>query len=349
MSELKLLVVGAGRRVVEDVLPVLDTLAGSVSLTGILARTSRTEELAGKMRTITALDEALAAGLHHEADLVYVVVAKGAVPGVLTALASAGAPSFGLLLETPGLLLKHLGHLRKLSPFGSVIMAEDCVALPWVSLVKRAVAEGPLGPLKEVVLDRSAWRYHGVALLKALLDAPITSARRRSSNNEGGDEGARVELRVRGGGRGLMIEPRDYATGHVVLVGRDGTASDAPERVPGAVPLAMEPAEDGSVDLVLGPQRETLAPEEAALVGEIRAGDRVTAHMHGLKRVGLRRLLMDRAAGRPGYPLSEGLDDMAVDAVLEKAGRWLATPLTSLRSPLARSLAGLALRPLARG
>jgi hypothetical protein len=345
VSELKLLVVGAGRRVVEDVLPVLDTLAGTVSLTGILARTSRTEELAGRPRTVTALDEALAAGLHQEADVVYVVVAKGAVPGVLGKLASAGAPSFGLLLETPGLLLKHLGHLRKLSPFPSVIMAEDCVALPWVSLVKRAVAEGPLGPLQEVVLDRSAWRYHGVALLKALLDAPITSARRRST----GGENARVDLRVRGGGRGLLIEPRDYATGHVVLVGRDGTASDAPERVPGALPLAMEPAADGSVDLVLGPQRETLSPEEAALVGDVAAGDRVTAHMHGLKRVGLRRLLMDRAAGRPGYPLSEGLDDMAVDAVLEKAGRWLATPITSLRSPLARSLAGLALRPLARG
>ncbi|RKY20154.1 MAG: hypothetical protein DRQ55_08590 [Planctomycetota bacterium] len=345
MTALKLLLIGAGRRVVEDVLPVVDSLNDSVQLLGIAARSTRSQELAGRARHVTALDEVLSSGLHHEADVVYVVVAKGAVPGVLGRLASSGPPRFALLLETPGLLLKHLGYLRRTALFPTVEVAEDCAALPWVDLVRRAASDGPLGPLHDVLLDRSAWRYHGVALLKALLDAPLRSGRRRPRP----DGGARVELRFVGGARGVLIEPRDYASGHVVISGRDGVASDAPERVPGALPLQLDRGADGQLCLRLGDLIEPLQPQELALLGPAAPGQRVTQHMHGLKRVGLRRLLAARAGGTPCYSLAEGLDDMAVDAVLEKLGFWWSTPLSSMRSPLARGLASLALRPLARG
>lgn len=345
MKPLRLLVVGAGRRVVEDVLPVVDALPGVIELVGVAARSARRQELAGRERDVLAFSDAVADGTLARCDLVYVVVAKPAVPGVVMRLAGAGAPRFGLLLETPGLIFKHLGHLRRFAAFPAVSMAEDSVTLPWVTLARRAATDDVLGPLREVRLEHAAWRYHGMALLKALFDAPVRSGRRRAL--PGG--GAEVELRFVGGGRGLVLEPRDYATGRVVLVGERATASDAPDAVPGSLPLVLESDGAGGARVRLGPLEERLPPAEVALLdpGDLDGGS-VIAPMHALKRVGLARMLTDLAAGRPGYPLVEGLDDMAIDWTLEKAGRWLATPFTSLRSPLGRALTGTLLRPLAR-
>ena len=59
-----------------------------------------------------------------------------------------------------------------------------------------------------------------------------------------------------------------------------------------------------------------------------------------MKRIGLLRLFRGLAEGRPGYPLTSGLDDMLVDYHLEKLGRYVANPLTS---------AGGALRPVIEG
>lgn len=343
MSAGRLIVVGAGRRVQEDVLPVVHSLP-QLQLLALAARSSRTLETDRGPVSVTALDEVLGSGLLSEADLVYLVVGKPAVPGVLARLLAAGTPRYRLVLETPGLLLKHLGHLSLVAAFPDVSMAEDMVALPWVELVRRAAAEGPLGPLREVVLDRSAYRYHGVALLKALFAQPVRSGRRRAVS--GG--GALVKLRFAGGGRGVLIEPRDYAEGHITITGAGGVASDAPDRVQGAHALELLSDGAGGVRLTLAGLEDRLGRAEAGLLGPVLPGERVTARMHGLKRVGLRRLLAALADGRDGYPLAEGLDDMAVDAVLEKTGRWLGTPLTSLTSPFARALAGTLLRPLAR-
>ena len=44
------------------------------------------------------------------------------------------------------------------------------------------------------------------------------------------------------------------------------------------------------------------------------------------------------SAGRGGYPVREGLDDMLIDYALLKFGRWISTPLTSVHSAPARAL-----------
>jgi hypothetical protein len=57
-----------------------------------------------------------------------------------------------------------------------------------------------------------------------------------------------------------------------------------------------------------------------------------------MKKVGFLRLLREIAAGRGAYPLADGLDDMVADYWLEKTRRYWATPLTSVRSALARGI-----------
>ncbi|MBI5434574.1 MAG: hypothetical protein HZA52_17215 [Planctomycetes bacterium] len=64
----------------------------------------------------------------------------------------------------------------------------------------------------------------------------------------------------------------------------------------------------------------------------------VTARMESMKRVGFLRLLESIDSGDGGYPLASGLDDMLVDYLLEKTGRWSSNALVSIDSSLARSL-----------
>ena len=344
MSTLKLAVIGAGKRVQSDVLPVLATLSEQVELVAVGARSTRTVDFAGRPLPITALDELIADGTLAACDVVYVVVAKGSVPAVVARLAAGGVTAPTLLLETPGLLLKHLGHLGKLAPFERVAMAEDCSRLPWLDVVSAAEADGTLGPLQHVLLDRSAWRYHGMALMKALFGrASVRWARR-----VGRGDGARVEVHYSGGRSGVMVETRDYDAGHLVLTGAHGVVSDAPELVPDATALQLVPGDWESLELHLGDHVSVLPAEEAGLLSGFQSGDRVTAHTHGMKRIGLRRLLLTLAAGGDAWPLSEGLDDMLVDALLEKARVYLGTPATAMTSPLGRALVSTLMRPLAR-
>jgi hypothetical protein len=59
--------------------------------------------------------------------------------------------------------------------------------------------------------------------------------------------------------------------------------------------------------------------------------------MDDLKRVGLARMLQAIHAGRGGYELLDGLDDMVVDTACERLGQYRATPLTSVHSAFARA------------
>jgi len=350
----RVIVVGAGKRVQTDVLPVLERMACEYELAGVFARGGGTiRSRTGADHRTRALDELTADELLR-CDLVYLAVSKGAVPDVLAALARHDVSRTDLLVETPVLLLKHLRHAARLAAFRNTWVAEDCSTLPWLGLVQQA-ARGPLGELREVICDRSAYRYHGLALIKTLLGSRAVLSARRARLGEGA---TRVDLRLAGGGRGVMIEPRDYPHGVLTLVGASASASDGPGAAGGAgaagaagAPLRLEPVVGPGgfcAGFRLGDLRGEIDDDEAALIGPLRAGESVTARMEDMKRAGLLRLLRAVHAGRGGYPLEEGLDDMAVDFLLEKAGRFRATALTSVKSPLGRSLLG-AVGSLARG
>ena len=365
----RVLVVGAGGRVQEDVLPALWALEDRYRVVDVFARSRRPLEVAGRSletrdaRTITQDDL-------DGADLVYVAVSKGAVPGVLRRLAELDRSATDLLLDTPVLLFKHLGALRHLEGWRRVGVAEDCAWLPWLDTLRLA-REDWLGPLRHATFDRSAYRYHGFALLKTLFDgATVRSARRRRV--EGGQ---RLELTLSGGRQGVIVEPRDYARGSFELVGEGGvvTDGDAPEagagadapRSWGAVPAVggeappaggtrverlefVRDAEGGVTGFRIGAHETALDLREQALLGPVPAGARVTAATDALKRVGLLRLLQGLHEGREAWPLEEGLDDMLVDWSLERAGRYLATPLTSLRTRSGRAVLSRALGAVVR-
>ena len=364
---IRVLVIGSGQRVREAALPALLSRPEAFTLAGVRSRKAKTIETvaptadggtAARTVEVDALDAdgGLAAAVEH-ADLVYVCVAKGAVPGVLARLADAtrgtGHPH-DLLIDTPVLLFKHLAARRHFGAFARVWVAEDMWTLPWVETVTCARDELGLGAPRHLVLDRSAYAYHGLALAKTLLDDwRLTRVRRRSTGvvppgeDKAGEPAFERDLVFAGGGTCHVTEPRDYGLGRFRLECAGGTLVDRASTGEGHVlePLVEPVGEGGGLRWTgfrIGAVETRLAPHEVTLLGELapREDDGVIARMDALKRVGFARLFDRIAAGEGAYPLEEGLDDMWVDYALEKLGRWRATPLTSVRSGLARGLFG---------
>jgi hypothetical protein len=336
VSARSVLVVGAGRRVLETALPALCAMEPAMRVERVLARRARTIRAAERDWEVEPLEalEALPPGA-----LVYMAVGKDAVPGVLRRLAGLGADGADLLIDTPVVRFKHLRHARVVSAFREAWVSEDCATLPWIPLLREAVDAGAIGRPVRLVFDRSAYAYHGVATAKAVLGSNVvTSGRRRRTG-----EGAVRELRLAGGLACEIREPRDYTVGSWRLEGTEGAVTD---RSTGGGELVLEPVVrgDACAGFRVGERTLELDDAEAALTRPWPADATVSSAMDALKRVGFLRLLRSIDAGLGAYPAVEGLDDMVVDYHLEKFGRYLANPFTSYRSPLARALLGLVTR-----
>ena len=349
----RVLVLGAGKRVQTDVLPALAALAGRYALAGLYARSDRVLTVGGHEYPVRAIQDLRADDLR-PGDLVYLAVSKDAVPGALARLVQHDLSAVDLLIDTPVLLFKHVGHAQALSAFRRVWVAEDCATLPWIETV-RAASEGPVGELRELRFDRSAWHYHALALMKTLLGDPrIVRARRRGT----GPKSALVEVELSRGGRATVVEPRDYGAGHFVLTGSRATVTDAapgtagaPAPAPGGGLHRLEMVVSGGLcsGFRIGDVVTRLEPVEQHLLGPASAAHTLTSRTEDLKRIGLYRMLRAIAADGEGYPLEAGLDDMAIDWWLERTGRYRATPFTRVGAAPAKLWMGAMTKVAGRG
>lgn len=355
MSPRRLVVLGAGQRVREAILPAVAALPQRWVVDGVFARSEKTIDARGvsyRTESFDALSKARLDGV----ELVYLCVAKHAVPLVLRRLVECDVGRLQLLVETPVLLFKQLGALTLFDAFAAVHVSEDTSTLPWIETLAAARAAGLLGAPRRVVFEHSAWRYHGLAMTRTVLgcDTIVRAARKGREVDKG-----RVTLHLANGAQGEIIEPRDYSSGHWVLHcalahGRDAgdtddvLVTDAAHGLPGA--LRLQPLIEGGRcrGFRLGEITTELSAAESELLGDVPLDATATALTDRLKAVGLMRLLTALHEGRGGYPLELGLDDMLVDYLLEKCGRWRRTPLTSLRSPVGRAVLPRVLKLLSR-
>ena len=325
------IVVGSGKRVVETALPAMLRCL-ELEVLGVFSRTPKTIEAAGRSFEVEGLD-ALTAERLSAARLVYLVVAKHAVPPVLGRLRSLGVSEVDLLIETPVLLFKHLGHLDLCRAFRNAWVSEDCTTLPWLDAIEGARSAHGLGAVRHVHLERSAYAYHGVALAKHLLGARVL----RGKRTRWPSGLALRELSLQGGLRATAIEPRDYRAGRWWLACEHGAIAD---HALSKEELLLEAVLDGGrcVGFRCGDVTTELDDDERALIGEPSGSSGVSAWMDGGKRVGFLRLLRGIAREDGAYPLDEAVDDAVVDYHLDKLGRYLSNPVTHVRAAPGRLL-----------
>ncbi|MFT7485914.1 MAG: putative dehydrogenase, partial [Candidatus Paceibacteria bacterium] len=221
MTTKRLLVIGSGERVRKAALPVFERSEG-FDIEGIISRTPKTIEADGKEYPVLGLDSLTRERLSG-IDLIYMVVKKGAVPGLLATIAKLGPTHVDLLIETPVMLVRHLGHRKRLDCFRNVWVSEDCETLPCWDAVKGLLASGALGDLRSITLDRSAYAYHGMAMVKSILGGrAIRSAHQTTIQN-----GLRERrITVDNGLSALVVDPRDYSLGTLLFEGTSATLAD---------------------------------------------------------------------------------------------------------------------------
>lgn len=322
-------VIGAGRRVCDDVLPVLAARGAHVA--GVFARSRRVVDVGDQELAVRPLDELRREDVPDDA-IVYVGVSKPAVPDTLAALERLDPARLELVVDTPVFLWKHLAHVRRIDAWRRASVAEDCATLPWVTLLAQE-----LGPARRVVFDRSAYRYHGYAMMRELLGARSVTRARRSAVTTDLGPGTAYDLTFDGGATGRLVEPRDYAAGRWELEAADGrVVVDGPAGEPD--PDVLRPVvRDGlCVGFTLGDAHVDLTDAESRVVGAFADTDTVTSRMDALKRAGLVRMFDAIERGDGGYPLDDALDDMLVDAALEKLGRYRGAGPLSIKTPSGR-------------
>jgi hypothetical protein len=189
-------------------------------------------------------------------------------------------------------------------------IAEDSAYLPWIDTLARAAKNLRL-TIRRVEFRNSAFRYHGVALIKAI-DKALGGA---GGITRGLRWGKRVYFVCTSGLRALVIEPRDYTRGTVRVVG-EGDA--------GETSLAVEAMHQGGhcTGFSVKGVETRLSDVEEALIGPFHDGDTIVTHMRAIKRVGLYRMFRELQQGGRGWTLSDGENDMHIDLALRRIGVW---------------------------
>lgn len=283
----KVVIVGAGNRVIKDVLPTIESLSGTLQIKGIFARHIFTIFGGKKPYDVRPLTE-LSTQFLSDVRFIYIAVPREVLSEVISALPPPH-PEAELIIETPAIFSHRT--LSLLKRYKRVHIAEDSVFLPWLPLLKGI-------SLRYVQCLQSVYRYHGIALLKTLSGGPVRYGFRIGNT-----------LWFKTGSlAATVIEPRDYTKGRLLFDGKE---------------IKLEHFKDRCVGFRLGNKYETITEAESELVGTILETDTIVTKMGELKCIGLRRLLLAAHKGSSTWSLEEAIDDSLVDTQVHRYRMYL--------------------------
>lgn len=339
---MNVLVIGAGHRVKEAILPVLHNRNNDFVLLGIFSRTAKVIEITGSSYSAKKMQE-LNQSIIDQAQLIYVAVDIYATPNVVSKLLEYDVQEKYLLLDTPGFQVQDIRCLDWLKRFNHVWVAEDMITLPWLDTVQKAQDYYKLGEIKEIILDQSGWKYHGIALCKRLLPSYklLESKLTRSSRCEDSKTELEVlSLSFESDKKAKVIIPRDYSKGEITIVFENATIST--ETNENHLILEGIVEDKQCIGFSIGNCKTSLSPHEKQIFGALPPACHnihVVRRMHDCKRVGLSRLLNEIVEGRGAYPLLASQDDLWIGYFLSKSKHWKRNAFNTVDSAIFRFIA----------
>ena len=217
------LLIGAGRRIRNNFIPAFNCLTPQFRIGGVHSRTAANRTTVARSIDAEPVAELTEVSLRRFEIAVVSVTPKNVV-SVLTRLHRHGR-HLGLVMDTPVTSRQHTRVARMLSDFSDTRVAEDFMNFPPFELIRRALADGWIGNVQSIDLYQSAYRYHGLALIRSLCDwREVQSVRRLQQTRRQ----VTVDYVLRGGVKARMGEPYSRAEGQITVVGSSGTISSLP-------------------------------------------------------------------------------------------------------------------------
>jgi len=229
---LRVLLIGAGRRIQNNYLPILHCHKDRFDVRGIHSRTpERLNDVAARwdVPAVTSLGSVDLGNF----DIATVAVPTSQNANVLRQL-QAVADRLHLVIDTPIVAnpREHAEIVPLLARFRSTTVTEDYMNFPPFALLREFVASGRIGEVRSLVLNNTGFLYHGLALIRSFVGfAPVLSATRHQI----GLDSWIVSYAFAGEFRASVVGPyRRHTTGGLTLEGTHGTVTEFPADLDGA-------------------------------------------------------------------------------------------------------------------
>lgn len=236
-----MLLIGCGGYIQQTLLPALKVLAHQFEITGLINRSGQTPAPVQAMFPDLRADTSLDAIDFRQTDIVFVCIPENAVPKLMVKLHRYDTAHLTIMVSTPvlGLRQSHLSPLFK--PFKQVLAFENAFCLPPFLLAKQLIDQGKIGQPKKLNLFHSGFRYHGLALVRFLLDGAYPLYSRALSFGQYSE----YHFKFRRGCYATMVEPRDYAVGSFMLAGNQGIICDYALKAKNSFEIGYQQNADG--------------------------------------------------------------------------------------------------------
>ncbi len=308
-----IIVIGAGKRVQSDVLPAIEA-TGKFNISGVYAQTSRSIYLLGKqyeVESLNSLDNQSIERLKY----IYIAVPSPYVSDIFRFLSKFNTKNIILIVDTPVFPWKYRKNKKYFDNFAKVVVAEDIVYLPWINPVRGLLG----GEISELIFNNSAYRYHGVALIKALIgSSKISKATLKKTK---GKEIVEFEIKNEGKTTNVkIIEPRDYNKGNFIISGPLGSITDDLS----ADSQKVRPMISGGycTGLDIAGKHIDFTSTQRELIGLVSENSTITSLTLELKRLGLVTLLSELVDNpRSARDVKEALHDARLDEMVHRFGR----------------------------
>jgi hypothetical protein len=222
----RVLLVGAGRRIQNNFLPVLACLADAFEVRGIHSRTPAALARVADHWRVPAI------GGLAETDLARFDVAVVSVPtpqnGNVLKQLQANAADLDLVIDTPiaWTMREYAETAPLLKTFRSVTVAEDYMNFPRFSLIRQVVKSGVIGELRSITLHNIGFLYHGLALIRSFVGFdPVLSAWSKPL----GGHACVVGYAFAGGFSAAVVGPyRRHTSGGIFVEGSKAIITECP-------------------------------------------------------------------------------------------------------------------------
>jgi hypothetical protein len=309
-----IIIIGAGKRIKNDVIPALDATR-KFRINAIFAKHAKKIYIKTKKYEVLSLKDISITDISN-VHYIYIAIPPPSLIMVLQYLGSKNTSHIKLIIDTPFLQWKQRKNIYLLHNFKKIFVAEDAAFLPWISIVKKLV-----GQIKVITFDKSGFRYHAIATIKMLVNSEIiTSAIKKEYC-----EFTEVEFKLKNGlnlTKASIIEPRNYSLGKIEILGSLALLTDefkSPLRN-----FMPEISQGGCTGLIVLGKVFKFKKNEISLIGPVKENSTISSLTPELKRVGLMRLLIEiRSSPESVRSFYSSLSDTAIDELVHKFGHWV--------------------------